>query len=1453
MAIYNDRNTMLTTAASRITGASVSITNNFGNQLLVPKNSTTPYPQNIQLTAVTSKYFSPQYTWSYKIGTGSYTDLGLTTATINLTLDATWLGAVGTNTTVTYKVEVAETAGSLGINATQAEFVVPVIREGADGTSAWNNVPLRIYRRNTTNSAPELLTTGNSVYTFSSGVLIGIPANWSTTVPSTDGEYVFTAEYTAVSQTNSVTFANTNWSTPALFVKDGTPGATGNSGVVVYAYKRSATVPTDNPGQVVYSFTTNTITTDPLANSWSKSIPSGTDPLYAVTATASSNSGTDTILSSEWSNPVELVRNGTAGTNVATVYLYARNNNSGSAPAFVTGGLSELVFDFTQGNLSGTTPTNWYLSPPDVSLGSVLWLKTAVAFGTGTSDNIAWLNWSDAKILSVNGANGANGTRGSRTLYSSDPSYTSTYTYESQSAGANSYAAKATQLIAAATSGSIPTTPINGDTVTFSNGSTYVYTITHNGSSWQTPGVVIDGSLLVTGSVTAAKINSNGLTVRDGNGKLLLGVGGTGEIAETPNKNLVWDPISSAEFSVPHGTYGLSDIATLKSGSYNPWNLTPGTTVTLSADLKVDQDGVNVGQAAIIYIYTLNTGGNWTYHAIASNNTTTYTRKSVTFTLPTNINEMAYVYVGLWHRDGNFNPNFPGVVYAKNIKVEFGAQATAHVVGQPFKITAKSYGYSSTLRGTTDSKTGEYRASGLYLNNHTDRNYITTNTYSVTVLDKNTARVISHNIYNVYSDKANAAAMATLLNSLTSDHIVIVCSDDEPQVNRMASNLDIAMYRCGASRGVFGSQNFGFRSAYILVGTGGCGEGNGYEKYAGRVGSAYVSGDPDAFTELSVTLSSQGLTALSTSTIPNSIASYGLPDTTTFTKTGGMQETGPNRFHKTAGDFTNYSDQVYSDKGYTGYMSTSFKPNGTEMRLLAGINTIPHQAASFTDIPFCFFLDPGNQIQIYESGTYITTLSMFYNSDTVLTIEYDYGVVRYYVDGVTVRSVTGLVNNGPWYFDSTYLTEWAGLYNITVTGNRYWREVAKTPLQSILTINSSDAALAAGIRVSPSGYPLVWDTSGTVQSGRGVGITPKGIFGINSGNQTAFSLNAESGLATLANANITGTVNATSGNFSGTLQGANITGAMGEFTGTLSAGSIDFTKLSGVNYTYTSSNLSTETWVKSYTVPALTGTTGDPLYNQLRTIIVGAGGGGSSAESNYDEVYWGYGGGSGAVVEGAKVTLKTGDEIWVRVGRGGDGGGQAQWGGPYAGVWYSGTGWYAGEGGNYNYDGSYGGFSGVSVKRVINGTLTTIWEAVAYRGAGGTIYSGSGAGGGHALIANITSQTGSPTYVGYNGNTGIFTGYAGNGGDTPLGYGAGGLSGDPNRSWYGYPGTGYGSGGGGGYGQQRSYQYVGGDGANGYVRLEIYNSNSVVIRKEWEALLTELRRVVGGFNYIPPT
>lgn len=125
------------------------------------------------------------------------------------------------------------------------------------------------------------------------------------------------------------------------------------------------------------------------------------------------------------------------------------------------------------------------------------------------------------------GNTGGTGTRGNLELYSTDAAYNSTYTYLSFGAGAPSYAAKATALIAAAAAGSTPTTPIQNDTVTFSNGTSYVYTITYNSAApaWETPGTVIDGSLLVTQSVTANKIDTRGLTIKDASGNIIMQAG----------------------------------------------------------------------------------------------------------------------------------------------------------------------------------------------------------------------------------------------------------------------------------------------------------------------------------------------------------------------------------------------------------------------------------------------------------------------------------------------------------------------------------------------------------------------------------------------------------------------------------------------------------------------------------------------------------------------------------------------------------------------------------------------------------------------------------------------------------------------------------------------------------------------------------------------------------------
>jgi len=59
-----------------------------------------------------------------------------------------------------------------------------------------------------------------------------------------------------------------------------------------------------------------------------------------------------------------------------------------------------------------------------------------------------------------------------------------------------------------------------GDMVTIGNVTRY-----WNGSAWSNPGMVISGDLLVDGTIAAPKINTNGLTIRDANGNVILDAG----------------------------------------------------------------------------------------------------------------------------------------------------------------------------------------------------------------------------------------------------------------------------------------------------------------------------------------------------------------------------------------------------------------------------------------------------------------------------------------------------------------------------------------------------------------------------------------------------------------------------------------------------------------------------------------------------------------------------------------------------------------------------------------------------------------------------------------------------------------------------------------------------------------------------------------------------------------
>ena len=134
--------------------------------------------------------------------------------------------------------------------------------------------------------------------------------------------------------------------------------------------------------------------------------------------------------------------------------------------------------------------------------------------------------------------------------------------------------------------------------------------------------------------------------------------------------------------------------------------------------------------------------------------------------------------------------------------------------------------------------------------------------YNVLVIDKATGAT-AFNRFDVFGYLSSATAMATYLNSLPSTVIVIIATYDEPaNTNSQTTGQYIssttpidntgfiaAVRRCGASS-YFGnpSQMF-YRSAYVLVGTPGIGQGKGLEKFAG---GNIADGDPGAVVDLTI-------------------------------------------------------------------------------------------------------------------------------------------------------------------------------------------------------------------------------------------------------------------------------------------------------------------------------------------------------------------------------------------------------------------------------------------------------------------------------------------------------------------------------------------------------------------------------------------------------------------------
>ena len=118
--------------------------------------------------------------------------------------------------------------------------------------------------------------------------------------------------------------------------------------------------------------------------------------------------------------------------------------------------------------------------------------------------------------------------------------------------------------------------------------------------------------------------------------------------------------------------------------------------------------------------------------------------------------------------------------------------------------------------------------------------------YNLATIRRYDCEVFAIGQYDLNISEYEAERLRNDLNNLDSSVIAVLYCHDNPLDNRLYSGLPDAIYRCGGSRAIFASNEFAYRSSYILVGIPGCGEGNGIERYSGA-----VDGDPDAYLEMS--------------------------------------------------------------------------------------------------------------------------------------------------------------------------------------------------------------------------------------------------------------------------------------------------------------------------------------------------------------------------------------------------------------------------------------------------------------------------------------------------------------------------------------------------------------------------------------------------------------------------
>jgi len=235
-----------------------------------------------------------------------------------------------------------------------------VVHTYTGGESNGYSFYVTLTHSNGTVDAKQLVPTVNNTYTYStSGLSVG-------------DRLTFTVE---VDNDENIPGVDTVVDTETVYVlKQGTDGI---NNATISLYQRSASQPSAPNASMTYNFSTGVVTcsgvdyaptsTSSFVGGWSRTIPSGSAQCWAVQATATSVTTTDTIATSDWSTPTQYVKDGAPGISITNVteYFHADTSINPSDTTSFNGDPSTYT-SFWKTTKSDWSSTNRYLFNKEV-------------------------------------------------------------------------------------------------------------------------------------------------------------------------------------------------------------------------------------------------------------------------------------------------------------------------------------------------------------------------------------------------------------------------------------------------------------------------------------------------------------------------------------------------------------------------------------------------------------------------------------------------------------------------------------------------------------------------------------------------------------------------------------------------------------------------------------------------------------------------------------------------------------------------------------------------------------------------------------------------------------------------------------------------------------------------------------------------------------------------------